>query len=106
MGWERYKLVSDKQAQEIKDLIDNTDDINELRIRIHIVNLSIQVESFGISWEGPTRQKNKTKRDSKDINKQFQEQEEELDQLLKEGTSAKDLNSKIYWLKEIINGQK
>ena len=49
-GWERYKTVSEEHAQEIKDLIDNIEDINELRIWIHIVNMDIQIESFGISW--------------------------------------------------------
>ena len=78
-------LESDEHAQEIKDLIDNTEDINELRLWIHIFNLGIQIESFCISWEGPSRQKKKTKRDSKEINKLFQEQQEELDNLLEEG---------------------
>ena len=63
-------VISDEHSQEILDLIDN---IDELRIWIHIVNLGIQVESVGISWEGPSRQKKKTKRNSKEINKLFQE---------------------------------
>ena len=53
--WERYKIVSEEHAQEIKDLVDNIEDINELRIRIHIANMVIQIESFGISWEGPSK---------------------------------------------------
>ena len=60
----------------------------------------------GKLWEGPSRQKKKTKRDSKEINKLFREQQEELDQLLYEGSTAKDLNFKTYKLKDIINGPK
>ena len=74
--------MSEEHAQEIRDPVDNIEDINERRIWIHIVNMDIQIESFGISWEGPSRQKKKTKRDSKEINKLFLEQNEELDNLL------------------------
>ena len=70
------EIFKAKEQKDIKDLIDITDDINELRIRIHGVNLSIQVESFGISWEGPSRQKKKTKMASKEINRLLQEQQE------------------------------
>ena len=30
-GWENYKKISDAHAQSIRDAIDNTHDINELR---------------------------------------------------------------------------
>ena len=62
-GWERYKTVSEEHAQEIKDLVDNIEDINELRIRIHIVNMDIQIGSFGIIL-GRTQ---KTEEDNKTI---------------------------------------
>ena len=62
--------------------MDNIKDINELRIRIHIANMNIQVESFGITWEGPSKQKKRSKRDSKEINELFLEQQEELDELI------------------------
>ena len=48
-GWERYKIVSEEHAQEIKDLVDNIEDINKLRI--HIANMDIQIESLGFTWE-------------------------------------------------------
>ena len=86
--------------------MDNIKDINELRIRIHIANMDIQIESFGISLEGPSKQKKRTKRDSNEINKLFIEQQEELDDLIEEGASAKDLNTKIYKLKDLINSPK
>ena len=38
-GLENYKKVSDAYAQSIRDAIDNIQDINELRIKIHIINM-------------------------------------------------------------------
>ena len=70
-GWERYKKVSAEHAQEIRDTVDNIQDINKLRVKIHIINMEIQVESFGITWEGPSKQKKKTKRDSKETKELF-----------------------------------
>ena len=63
-------------------------------------------ESVGITWEGPGKQKKKKKRDSDELNQIFREQNEKMDNMLKEGYSAKDLHSKIYKVKEIINSPK
>ena len=78
----------------MKELVENIEDINDLRIRLHIVNLEIQIESFGITWEGPGKQKKKKK------------QNEEMYKMLEEGYLTKDINSNIYKVKEIINGPK
>ena len=48
----------------MKELVENTEDINHLRIRLHIVNLDIEMESFGITWEGPGIQKKKKKKET------------------------------------------
>ena len=66
-GWENYKKVSDAHAQSIREVIDNTTDTKELRIKINIINMEIQVKSVGITWEGPSKQKKLVKRDSKEI---------------------------------------
>ena len=42
-GWERYKKISAEHAQDIRDAVDNIQDINELRVKIHIINIEIQV---------------------------------------------------------------
>ena len=76
----------------MKEIVENTEDINDLRIRLHIVNLDIQIESFGITQEGQGIHKNKIKRDRKDLNKLFSEQNEEMDKMLEEEYSAKVLN--------------
>ena len=91
-----FKTISDINAPRMKELFENTEDINNLRIRLHIVNLDIQ-----ITWEGPGTQKKNM--DSKELNQLFREQNVEMDKMLEEGYSAKDLNSKIYKVKEMIN---
>lgn len=58
----------------------------------------IQVESFGITWEGPSKQKKLVKRDSKEIKEIYLKQQEELNELIAEGASTKDVNNKIYRL--------
>ena len=56
-----------------------------------------------ITWEGPSK---KSKRDSKEIKELFREQQEELNELIEEGASNKDLNRKKYRLKDLIDGPK
>ena len=54
-----YKIVSDKYASKMKELVENMEDINVQQIRIHIDHFG----SFGITWESPGTQKKKKKRD-------------------------------------------
>ena len=56
-GWANYLRVSDVHAKDIRELIDNTVDINELRIKINILNMEIQVKSFGIRRAPANRKK-------------------------------------------------
>ena len=37
-GWARYKVISDKYADKIKDLVKSNDDINTLRLNLDILN--------------------------------------------------------------------
>ena len=104
--WENYKKLSDTYAQIIRDAIDNIHDINELRVKIHIINMEIQVESFGKTWEGPSKQKKMVKRDSKETKELYLKQQEELNEFIEEGTSTKDINNKIYRLRDLLNGPK
>ena len=32
-GWQNYKIVSDEYASKIKEIVENTENINDLRIR-------------------------------------------------------------------------
>ena len=92
-GWDNYKKISETHALSIRDAVDNIHDINELRVKIHIINMEIQVESFGITWEGPSKQKKMVKRDSKETKELYLKQQEELNELIEEGASTKDINN-------------
>ena len=105
-GWENYKKVSDAHAESIREVIDNSTDTNELRIKINIIKMEIQVKSFGITWEGPSKQKKLVKRDSKELKEIYLKQQEELDELIAEGASTKDVNNKVYRLRDLLNGPK
>ena len=105
-GWDNYKKLSDTYAQSIREAIDSIHDINELRVKIHIINMEIQVESFGITWEGPSKKKKMVKRDSKETKELYLKQQEELNELIEEGASTKDIKNKIYRLKDLLNGPK
>ena len=98
--------VSDIQAKDIRELIDKIADINELRIKINILNMEIQVKSFGITREGPSEQKKMAKKDSKELKELYLKQHEELDELIAEGASTKDVNNKVYRLRDLLNSPK
>ena len=64
------------------------------------------LDSFGVIWENQGKSKKQKKRDSKELGQLYREQQEELDEMLAEGYSTKDLNAKIYKLKQMITGPK
>ena len=105
-GWKNYKEVSDKYAERIETLVEETEDINMVRIKLDAINMEIENEAFGLIWQGGNKKKRKKKRNCKELKDLYQEQHEELNKMLDEGCSAKSLNGKIYKLKEIINGPK
>ena len=92
--WERYKRIFAELAQEIRDAVDNIQDINKLRVKIHIINMEIQLESFGITWEGPSKQKKMAKRDSKENKELHLKQQEELNELALKTLTTKHTGSK------------
>ena len=47
-GWARYKVISDKYADKIKDFVKSNDNINTLRLNLDILNREIQIEAFEI----------------------------------------------------------
>ena len=104
-GWERYAQISNEYAPKIRELVDTTEDINELERKIHMLDLEIQIEAFGITWIKSNSKKGK-KRNSKELNELAKEQSEELDLLLSQGYIGRDLNSKMYKMKSVINGPK
>ena len=104
-GWERYAIISNEYAHKIKELVDTIENASELERKIHMIDLEIQIEAFGITWIKSNSKKRK-RRDSKELNEIAKEQSEELDLLLSEGYIGRDLNSKMYKMKTVINGPK
>ena len=104
-GWERYAKATNEYAPKIKELINTIEDVNVLERKIHMIDMEIQIEAFGITWIKSNNIKRK-KRDSKELNEIAREQSEELDLLLSEGYIGRDLNSKMYKMKTVINGPK
>ena len=105
-GWKNYKELSDKFAERIRKVVEETEDINMVRIKIDAINMELEMEAFGLIWQGSNRKKKKKKRNSKELKELYQEQHDEMNKMLAEGCTAKSLNAKIYKLKEIINGPK
>ena len=56
--------------------------------------------------EGHSKQKKMVETDSKETKELYLKQQEELNKLIEEGTSTKDINNKIYRLKDLLNGPK
>ena len=106
-GWKRYEKMSNKYAQSMMDTIKEEDNINMLDIKLQTIDEQIQISAFGLKWVGPPKRKGKVKkRESKEIKEMFQEQQEELGMMIQEGIIGKDLNKKMYNLKNLITGPK
>ena len=60
-GWSRYKEISDQHADKIEDIVRNSEDVKALERKINMIDIEIQVLSFGIIWktqgQGKTRPK-------------------------------------------------
>ena len=71
-----------------------------------MIDNEIKIESFGIIWENEGKRKKSKKRDSKVLKQIFEDQQEELDNMLSEAYNRKDLNSMIYKMKQMVTGPK
>ena len=71
-----------------------------------MINMDILLDSFGIIWETEGKSKKQKKRESKQLKELYKEQQEELDEMLSKGYNTKDMNNKIYKLKQLITGPK
>ena len=61
---------------------------------------------FGTIWIGPKKQKRAKNRSPKATNELFKEQCEELNELIKTGSTYKDVNRRMWKLKELKCGSK
>ena len=105
-GWANYESISNQYAQRMREKIASTDDIEQLDIELNNLDEEMQREAFGVTWVGPRKKTKVKKRDSKELNEMYQEQQEELGLLIEEGAIGKDLNRRIFSLKSLITGPK
>ena len=106
-GWAKYKEESDTSAEVIKRIaLDETLSIDEVREQIRAEDEKTQKRCFGTIWVGPKKQKKPKKKPSREINELFKEQYEELNELIETGASYKDVNRRIWKIKELICGPK
>ena len=73
---------------------------------IRVEDEKVQRKCFGTIWVGPKKQKKAKKRSPKTTNELFSEQCEELNELIETGTNYKEVNRRMWKLKEIICGPK
>ena len=67
-GWVKYKEISDKYAPKILEVVEQTEDVNLMEIKIGIIEKEMHVESFGIIWQAPGKRKKTKKRENRDVN--------------------------------------
>ena len=105
-GWEKYKEISDKYAPKILEAVEQIEDVNAMEREMHLLDLDIQLESFGIIWQAPGKGKKTKKRENRELNQLCKEQQEELDEMIKQGLAGKDVNQKMYNMRNLIMGSK
>ena len=105
-GWARYISMSNSKAREMEEIIESEKDIQAIERKLNILDLEIQARSFGIVWRTPGTGKKTKKRENRELNLLYKEQQEELEELIRQGLMGKDLNQKIYKMKTAIQGNK
>ena len=98
-GWAQYITMSNRNASKMVELIESETDIQALERRLHILDMEIQVLSFGIIWRTPGIGKKAKKKENRELNILYKEQQEEIEELIRQGTIGQDMNQKIYNMK-------
>ena len=80
--------------------------LHQSKAKIKAVDDKAQTECFGITWEGPKKQKKAKKRSGKETKTLFKEQYEKLDELIEVSSNYKDVNTKMWKIKELLCGSK
>ena len=106
-GWKKYEEESDAIADVIKQIaLNKSQSIDEVREQIRAEDEKTQKKCFGTVWVGPKKQKKPKKRSSKETKELFKDQCEELNELIETGANYKDVNRRMWKLKELICGPK
>ena len=107
-GWKKYEKISNKFSKDIHEAIDNIDDPTKLETKLRIIDEEIKLQSFGVIWINPNKKKNKRqkRRDSKDLKQLYDEYLEDLEEAIEDASKRKDINQRMYRLKQTITGPK
>ena len=105
-GWEKYRELSDKYVPKIMEAIEQSEDANTMESKMKVIDLEIQIDSFGIIWQAPGGGKKTKKRENRELNQLYKEQQEELDQMIEQGLNGKSINQKMYNMRNLIMGPK
>ena len=79
-------------------------DMDMVKERIDAINKEVQISSFGVKWRkqgGPLKKKSKPK-DPKQVKKVFSDQCRKLDDMVKLGSSFKDVNQKMFKMRTLL----
>ena len=105
-GWTKYKEISNSFAPKILEVLEQNEDVNTLERKIKIIDTEIQIASFGITWQAPGKGKKAKRKENRELDQLYKEQQEELDDLIEKGLAGKDVNQKIYNMRNLIKGPK
>ena len=104
-GWKKYEEISNQFAHRIREIVEKTEDPDVMEREIQFTDIDLQIASFGITWQGPSKKKKK-KQSSKDLRDLYREHLDDLNEMLKDGIQGDNLNNKMYKLRDIIEGPK
>ena len=106
-GWAKYPEITDKYAGKIIEAVQNIADPDLLEAKLDSIDTEIQVEAFGVIYVKERDRPKKIKRkSSKDLNKLYEEHLDDIDKAITECLDRKDVNSRMYKLKTLVNGPK
>ena len=104
-GWLLYPETTDRHASEIVSAVQDTVDADELEKKLDLIDKEIQIEAFGYIYVKERRKPKKIRKKSfKDLNSMYTEYLDEVDAAITECLDRRDINSRMYKLKTLING--
>ena len=108
-GWRKYPEISEKYAESLEKLINEVEDVDILENKIISLDSEMQKECFGTIWidHNKKKKRKKRKKDKKSEKEMVSAQLDDIDNLREKGFfKKKDMNQKMYMLKEMVTGPK
>ena len=106
-GWARYPDITDKYAGKIIEAVQNIADPDKLEEKVDSIDKEIQAEAFGFIYvKERDRPKKIRRKSSKNLNELYEEHLKEVDKAITECLDRRDVYSRMYKLKTLINGPK